>query len=56
MTSLHKSLTANLIALPKGEKTYSESFRITLRKTVQNTQNDVETNRTTTDKQPNYIF
>lgn len=56
MTSLHKSLTANLIAFPKGEKPYSESLWITLFKTAQNAQNDVKTNKTTTDKQPNYIF
>ena len=56
MTSLHKILITNLTALPKGEKPYSESPRITLCNTVQNEQNDVKTNRTTTGKRPNYCF
>ena len=56
MTSRYKGFAANLIALLKGEKPYSESLWITLFKTAQNAQNDVETNKTTTDKRPSYCF
>lgn len=42
--------------IPKRRKTVFRIIPDHSVKTVQNTQNDVETNRTTTDKQPNYIF